>query len=67
MVQFLFSGDETIIPSDNVVELLIISELFYCETLKLACQRHIQEGIELETNSALLEVANRFLIFSRHL
>jgi hypothetical protein len=60
MVKFLVTADPLVINGDNVVELLSVSEQFYCETLKLACQRFIQDEIEVETVSSLFEVADRY-------
>lgn len=54
----MMTGDSSIINGENAVDLLPVSEQFYCDSLKLACQRFIQEGIESENVCSLLEISD---------
>ena len=60
ILKYLYTGDESVINSDNCVELLHVADRFMMENLKLVIESTLLESLDNESVSYLLEVGDRY-------
>eukprot|EP01118_Nematostelium_gracile_P013110 TRINITY_DN4908_c0_g1_i1.p1 TRINITY_DN4908_c0_g1~~TRINITY_DN4908_c0_g1_i1.p1 ORF type:complete len:793 (-),score=171.07 TRINITY_DN4908_c0_g1_i1:23-2269(-) len=60
VLQYLYTGDETIIHGDNCVDLLMASDRLMLDDLKQMVETFIEGSVDLDNVAWLIEISDRF-------
>ena len=60
LLRFLYGGDDSIVQSEHVVDVLIGADRFLLDDLKQMCESQLEDALDAENVAMLLEVADRF-------
>jgi hypothetical protein len=60
LLEFLYTGSDTVITPDLVVSLMSVSDRLLLEDLKQLCERTLEQSLDEESSCWMLEAADRF-------